>query len=50
MTSLFKLIHQSHDQHNNINDHPAKYVEAMKTSYGKKEVGKIGRASGTISI
>jgi hypothetical protein len=42
MTSLFKLIQQSHDQHNNIDHHSTKYVEPVETSNGEKEVSEVG--------
>ena len=42
MASLFKLIQQRHDQHNNIDHHATKYVETVETSNGEKEVSEIG--------
>ena len=43
MTSFLKLIGQCHDQHNNINQHPTEYVEAVETSNCKEEVGEVAR-------
>ena len=42
MAPPFKYTPPGHDQHNNIDDDARKNVEAVKTRYGKKEIGKIG--------
>jgi hypothetical protein len=42
VASLFKLISQSHYQHDYINDYPREYMETMETCYGKKVIGKVG--------
>ena len=50
MPSFLKLIGQCHDQHNNINQDPTEYVEAVETSNRKEEVGEVARRSCSICI
>jgi hypothetical protein len=42
MSSSFKNSSPCHDEHDDINNHSRKNMEAMKTSDGKKEIGEVG--------
>jgi hypothetical protein len=42
MTTLFKLIHECHYKHDDIDNHPRKYVESVEASNGEKVIGKVG--------
>jgi len=50
MAPLLKIASPGFDQHNDIDNNPGKYVEAVEAGNGKEEVGKIGARLAAVGI
>jgi hypothetical protein len=43
MASFVKHVQVGHNEHNNIDHYAGKYVKAMETRNGEKEIAEVGR-------